>query len=72
MNTKKPLEINVDKLIEILKLPNDSAHRWRARAKVRELYEDFRRLGDIGEYKINVHAQNGNTKDVIYLRGVSG
>ena len=70
MNTRKPLEINIDKLIEILKLPNDPAHKWRARARARELYEDFKRLGDIADYKIDVPTQNGSTKDVIYLRGV--
>ena len=72
MNSKKPIEINVDKLVEILKLPNDSAHRSRARTKARELYEDFKKLGDISDYKIDVPAQNGNTKDVIGLRGVLG
>jgi len=70
MNFKKPIEINIDKLVDVLKLPNDSAHKWRARAKVRELYEDFKRLGDISDYKIDVPAQNGSTKDIIYLRGV--
>jgi hypothetical protein len=70
LNTRKPLEINIDKLIEILKLPNDPAHKWRARARARELYEDFKRLGDIADYKIDVPTQNGSTKDVIYLRGV--
>lgn len=70
MNTRKPLEINIDKLIEMLKLPSDPAHKWRARVKARELYEDFKKLGDITDYKIDVPTQNGSTKDVIYLRGV--
>lgn len=59
------VEINADKLIKLLKMPTDSAHATRERRKLRQMYEDFKMVGYIEEYQIDVIAQNGKTKDVI-------
>jgi len=67
---RKSVEINVDKLAAILKIPQGVRHKARARSFVRTLYMDFKMMGYIEEYKTDVPAQNGNTKDVITI--VSG
>jgi hypothetical protein len=69
---KKPIEINVDKLAMALKVPNDVAHRTRARTLVRKLCEDFKAIGYISNYRINEPAQNGGTKDIILLAAKLG
>jgi hypothetical protein len=69
---KTPLEINVDKLAAILKMPGDPAHRTRARNKIREIYKDFKVLGYIKDYKIDILAQSGGTKDIIMFAGQTG
>ena len=66
---KKPIEINVDKLAIRLKIPCDPAHMTRARQKLRKLYSDFKRLEYLADYRIDIPAQNGKTKDIIILRG---
>lgn len=69
---KKPIEINVDKLSITLKVPNDVAHRTRARELVRRLYEDFKAIGYISNYRINEPARSCGTKDIIALAGKLG
>ena len=72
-NKKRPyLEINVDKLARILKIPFDSFHKTRARQIVRNLYKDFKKLGYLRNYKINVPTKNKSTKDVLYFSDPNG
>ncbi len=69
---RKSAEISVDKLALTLKLPSDLAHRTRTRNIVRQLYEDFRKFGDISSYQIDVAAKSGGTKDVLMFAGQLG
>ncbi len=72
-NKKRPYsEINVDKLCCLLKIPFDSFHKTRARQIVRILYKDFKKLGYLEKFKINVPAKNKGTKDVLYFSDPNG
>ncbi|MBW1784957.1 MAG: mitochondrial large ribosomal subunit protein uL15m, partial [Deltaproteobacteria bacterium] len=61
------VEINVGKLARLLKIPIDSAHASRTRRIVRTLYKDFRDLGYLKKYEIDVPTNSMKTKDVIYF-----
>ena len=65
---RKPVEINVDKLVEILKIPSDGSHRSRARSIVRQLYQDFKEIGYIESYEVDAPAQKVKTKDILGLK----
>jgi len=72
-NKKRPyVEINVDKLARLLKVPFDSFHASRARQIVRVLYKDFKKLGYLKKYAINVPAKNKATKDVLCFSDPNG
>ena len=64
---KKSVEINIDKLTVALKIPQGARHKARARGIVRGLYKDFKMAGHIEEFKVDIAAQNGNTKDVLIV-----
>ena len=65
----KPNEINIDKLSEILKFPQDDiAHKSQIIKKIRSMYEDFQNLGFISMFEIDQKAKSGSRKDIIHVK----
>jgi len=64
---KKTAEINIDKLTVMLKIPDGAGHKTRARNIVRAIYMDFKTAGYIEEYKTDIPARNGKTKDILII-----
>jgi len=61
------LEINIDKLVKLLKVPNENKHLSRARKIVRELYPVFKKIGYLLDYEVDVETKSGGKKEVLLI-----
>jgi hypothetical protein len=64
---KQKTEINIDKLVKILKLSSESKHLCCSRKIVRELYSVFKKINYLLNYEIDASAKNGGTKDILVI-----
>ncbi len=64
---KQTTEINVDKLVKILKIYTDNKNLSRARKYVRDLYVEFKEINYLIDYEFDVQAKSGGKKDVLVI-----